>query len=192
MAARPSAGGERKLTKFAHMRGNSCRCNDDEIEPPAGPFAAFDGNDRSGDVDSRPVDVAVRRCAGGASAGTGIEPRPESPLAILAFQSTWVRSVPSGRPEAPSLSQVEGDSMLPNGADGDNLLVDARDRERLRDGIQVLRTDDALLVKLLSVDPATKRLPIRSDNEAYPSRDDCDPSTVPAIGRVVWVGGRLA
>ena len=128
----------------------------------------------------------------GASAGTGAEPGAESPLAILAFQSTWVRSVASGRPEALSVIQVEGDSMLPTLADGDNILVDTDDRERLRDGIYVLRTDDALLVKRLSVNPATKRLTIRSDNEAYPSWDDCDPATVAVIGRVVWVGRRLA
>lgn len=128
----------------------------------------------------------------GASAGTGAEPGAESPLAILAFQSTWVRGVASGRPEALSVIQVEGDSMLPTLADGDNILVDADDRERLRDGIYVLRTDDALLVKRLSVNPATKRLTIRSDNDAYPSWDDCDPGTVTVIGRVVWVGRRLA
>lgn len=128
----------------------------------------------------------------GASAGTGSEPGAESPLAILAFQSNWVRSVASGRPEALSVIQVEGDSMLPTLADGDNILVDTDDRERLRDGIYVLRTDDALLVKRLSVNPATKRLTIRSDNDAYPSWDDCDPGTVAVIGRVVWVGRRLA
>ncbi len=128
----------------------------------------------------------------GASAGNGLEPGAESPLATLAFQSTWVRSVASGRPEALSVIQVEGDSMLPTLADGDNILVDTDDRERLRDGIYVLRTDDALLVKRLSVNPATKRLTIRSDNDAYPSWDDCDPGGVAVIGRVVWVGRRLA
>jgi hypothetical protein len=126
-----------------------------------------------------------------ASAGVGAEPGLESPQAILAFQSTWVRSVASGRPEALSVIQVEGDSMLPTLADGDNILVDTDDRERLRDGIYVLRTDDALLVKRLSVNPATRRLAIRSDNDAYPSWDDCDPATVAVIGRVVWVGRRL-
>jgi hypothetical protein len=127
----------------------------------------------------------------GASAGSGAEPGGEAPVAILAFQSGWVRSVASGRPEALSVIQVAGDSMLPTLADGDNILVDTDDRERLRDGIYVLRTDDALLVKRLSVNPATRRLTIRSDNEAYPSWDDCDPGSVAVIGRVVWVGRRL-
>ena len=127
----------------------------------------------------------------GASAGGGAEAGPESAVAVLAFQSGWVRGVSSGRPEALSVIRVEGDSMLPTLADGDNILVDTDDRERLRDGIYVLRTDDALLVKRLSVNPATKRLTIRSDNDAYPSWDNCDPATVSVIGRVVWVGRRL-
>lgn len=127
----------------------------------------------------------------GASAGAGAVTDAEAPVAVLAFQSQWVRGIASGRPEALSVIRVEGDSMLPTLADGDNILVDTDDRERLRDGIYVLRTDDALLVKRLGVNPATKRLMIRSDNEAYPSWDNCDPAEVTVIGRVVWVGRRL-
>lgn len=135
--------------------------------------------------------VLIPQLAVGASAGAGSEPGSESPLAILAFQSNWVRSVAKGRPEALSVIGVEGDSMLPTLADGDQILVDTDDREGLRDGIYVLRTDGALLVKRLSVNPATRRLAIRSDNEAYPSWNECDPAAVMVIGRVVWVGRRL-
>ncbi len=127
----------------------------------------------------------------GASAGSGAETGIETPLAVLAFQANFVRGISTGRPEALSVIRVEGDSMLPTLADGDHILVDADDRERLRDGIYVLRTDDALLVKRLSVHPATRRLSIRSDNDAYPSWDDCDPAEVAVIGRVVWVGRKL-
>ncbi len=135
--------------------------------------------------------VLIPRLSVAASAGTGAETGDETALAALAFQSNWVREVASGRPEALSVIHVEGDSMLPTLADGDHILVDGDDRERLRDGIYVLRTDDALLVKRLSVNPATRRLTIRSDNDAYPSWDDCDPAAVTVIGRVVWIGRRL-
>ena len=128
----------------------------------------------------------------GASAGSGAIADSENPIATLAFQSAWVRTIASGRPEALSVIHVEGDSMLPTLADGDQIVVDTDDRERLRDGIYVLRTDDALLVKRLGVNPATRRLSIKSDNPAYPSWDDCDPATVAVIGRVVWVGRRLS
>lgn len=135
--------------------------------------------------------VLIPRLEIGASAGSGAVTGDETALTALAFQSNWVRSVASGRPEALSVISVTGDSMLPTLADGDQILVDTADRERLRDGIYVLRTDDALLVKRLSVNPATRRLAIRSDNDAYPSWDDCDPAGVNVIGRVVWVGRRL-
>lgn len=126
-----------------------------------------------------------------ASAGAGSLPGDEAPEAVLAFRANWVRSVASGRVEALSVIRVAGDSMAPTLADGDHILIDTDDRERLRDGIYVLRTDDALLVKRIGVNPATRRLTIRSDNPSYPSWDDCDPGGVAVIGRVIWVGRRL-
>ncbi|WP_416908233.1 MAG: helix-turn-helix transcriptional regulator [Polymorphobacter sp.] len=135
--------------------------------------------------------VLIPQLSVGASAGDGSEAGDETPLAVLAFKANWVREIASGRPDALTVIGVQGDSMLPTLADGDQILVDTADRERLRDGIYVLRTDDALLVKRLSVNPATRRLTIRSDNDAYPSWDDLDPAGVQVIGRVVWVGRRL-
>lgn len=135
--------------------------------------------------------VLIPQLSVGASAGDGAEIGSESPYAMLAFQSRWVRSIASARPDALTVIAVQGDSMLPTLADSDQILVDTADNDRLRDGIYVLRTDDALLVKRLSVNPSTRRLTIKSDNDAYPSWDDCDPAGVQVIGRVVWVGRRL-
>lgn len=135
--------------------------------------------------------VLIPQLSIGASAGDGAETGDETPLAVLAFKANWVREIASGRPDALTVIGVQGDSMLPTLADGDQILVDTADRERLRDGIYVLRTDDALLVKRLSVNPATRLLTVRSDNDAYPSWDDLDPAGVQVIGRVVWVGRRL-
>ncbi len=146
-----------------------------------------------GDAAARSTDyVLIPALDIGASAGMGSLADGENPISTLAFQSNWVRTIASGRPEALSVIRVEGDSMLPTLADSDQIVVDTDDRERLRDGIYVLRTDDALLVKRLSVNPATRRLSIKSDNSAYPSWDDCDPASVAVIGRVVWVGRRLS
>ncbi len=38
---------------------------------------------------------------------------------------------------------------------------------------------------------ASRRLTIHSDNDAYHSWPDCDPSAIHIIGRVVWVGRKL-
>ncbi len=126
-----------------------------------------------------------------ASAGPGMVPDSEMAQNALAFQTRWVRSLTAGSPDELSVIQVEGDSMTPTLSDGDQILVDRADRDRLRDGIYVLRVDDALLVKRLSVSPATRRLNIISDNQTYPSWPDCDPESVEIIGRVVWAGRKL-
>lgn len=129
----------------------------------------------------------------GASAGAGAliadNERAES---ALAFQSRWIRRMSSGDPQALSVIRVEGDSMLPTLADGDPILVDAADgAERLRDGIYVMRVDDALMVKRLTRNPASRGIAIRSDNPAYPSWDDCRLADIDLIGRVIWVGREL-
>lgn len=126
-----------------------------------------------------------------ASAGPGTLPDSDTPLASIAFQAGFVRDLTGAAPEKLAVLAVEGDSMFPTLAHGDQILIDTAEPDRLRDGIYVLRVDDALLVKRLSLNPATRRLSIQSDNDAYPSWPDCDPAAITIIGRVVWVGRKL-
>jgi phage repressor protein C with HTH and peptisase S24 domain len=126
-----------------------------------------------------------------AAAGDGALADAESVSGALAFQARWARTIASGGIKALSVVKVEGDSMFPTLADGDNILIDTADRERLRDGIYVLRVEDALMVKRLSLSPAGRKVTIRSDNPAYPTWPDCDPADISVIGRVVWVGRKL-
>ena len=136
--------------------------------------------------------VAVPRLDVGASAGHGAEAGEDRPLGRIAFDPAWLRRMGVGGADHLSMIRVQGDSMVPTLADGDEILVDSGDaRERLRDGIYVLRLDDVLVVKRVAVNPAGRRLSIRSDNEAYPAWPDCDPAAVDVVGRVVWVGRRL-
>ncbi len=82
--------------------------------------------------------------------------------------------------------------MAPTLSHGDEILVDGSDAAaRLREGIYVLRVEDALVVKRVALNPASRRISITSDNEAYPSWPDCDPAAVDVVGRVVRVGRRL-
>jgi SOS-response transcriptional repressor LexA len=126
-----------------------------------------------------------------ASAGPGALPDAERPSAAIAFQAGFIRDIAPGPADQLAILSVDGDSMFPTLANGDQILIDTADRTPARDGIYVLRVDDALMVKRLSLNPATRRLTIRSDNEAYPSWPDCDPTAVHIIGRVVWVGRKL-
>ena len=135
---------------------------------------------------------AVPRLDVGAAAGAGAFDGDERGEAHIAFDPVWLRRLARGAPEQLSIIRVAGDSMVPTLADGDDILVDRGDGpERVRDGVYVIRMDDALVVKRLAVNPAGRTLMIRSDNPAYPSWPDCDPAAVEIVGRVVWTGRRI-
>jgi phage repressor protein C with HTH and peptisase S24 domain len=136
--------------------------------------------------------VAVPQLDVGASAGGGAFSNGERALSHLAFDRKWLRRLGAGDGRQVSIIRVQGDSMAPTLIDGDEILVDRGDAtERLRDGIYVLRRDDALVVKRLAPDPAGRKVAISSDNPAYPSWPDCDLASVEIVGRVVWCGRQL-
>lgn len=133
--------------------------------------------------------VLVPAFAIGASAGPGALGEDSRPLPGLPFTPAQLHALGARDPAALSLIRVTGDSMQPTLDDGDDLLVDHADAaDRLRDGLYVLRIDDALLVKRLSVRPTG--LAILSDNAAYPPIE-ADRATLAIIGRAIWAGRRL-
>lgn len=137
--------------------------------------------------------VAVSQYAVAASAGPGALTGEEQELSQIAFPSRWLRRLAGGDPAGLSIITVSGDSMEPTLSDGDEILVSSGDAaERLRDGIYVLRVDNALNVKRIAMNPVNRRFTIKSDNAGYPDWRDCDLESVEVIGRVVWAGRRLA
>lgn len=82
--------------------------------------------------------------------------------------------------------------MSPTLGAGDDILVDLRDSvERLRDGIYVLRIDDALVVKRIALNPVARAVTIQSDNPSYPDWPNCSLEDLIPIGRVIWSGRRI-
>ncbi|QLC26703.1 helix-turn-helix transcriptional regulator [Parasphingopyxis algicola] len=137
--------------------------------------------------------VAVSQYAVNASAGPGALAGEEEELSRIAFPERWLRRLAGGDPAKLSIITVSGDSMEPTLSDGDEILVSGEDgADRLRDGIYVLRVDNALMVKRIAMNPASRRFTIKSDNDGYPDWPDCDLDTLEVIGRVVWAGRRLA
>lgn len=111
---------------------------------------------------------------------------------LFGFEERWLRTICRGSIRDLSMVRVQGDSMEPTLGDGDDILVDASEAARpVRDGIYVLRREDALVVKRLAANPETSRITVKSDNEIYPSWPDCDPTTLRILGRVIWAGRRL-
>lgn len=131
--------------------------------------------------------VDVPRLPLGASAGPGATPAEERPVGAFRFSSRWLRGQ-GFDPAMLSAILVTGDSMEPTLRDGDEILVD-RSPGPLRDGIHVVRVDDALLVKRIDTGrPGV--IALISDNPSYRSLE-LPPKDVQVIGRVVWKSGRL-
>ena len=136
--------------------------------------------------------VSVKRHPVRVSAGPGAVVTEELGKPYFAFDERWLKGLTGSRPPSLSIVQVEGDSMAPTLNAGDEILVDLGDGiERLRDGIYVLRIDDAVVVKRLALNPMGRRATVQSDNPAYPDWPDCSLDNIKPIGRVIWAGRRI-
>ena len=136
--------------------------------------------------------VNVKRHPVMVSAGPGAIVTEELGKPYFAFDERWLKALTPSGPSNLSIVRVEGDSMAPTLNAGDDILVDLGDSaERLRDGIYVLRIDDALVVKRLALNPVGGRVTVQSDNPAYPDWPDCTLKDIHPIGRVIWAGRRI-
>ncbi len=137
--------------------------------------------------------LSVNRHPVSVSAGPGAVPGGELGRPYFAFDERWLKSMTGSAPSKLSIVRVEGDSMSPTLDSGDDILVDLADcNSRLRDGIYVVRIDDALVVKRLALSPRGRRVTIQSDNPAYPDWPDCSIDEIHCIGRVIWSGRKVA
>jgi phage repressor protein C with HTH and peptisase S24 domain len=127
-----------------------------------------------------------------ASAGHGALAEMESKCAQFGFDEKWLRRLTPSKASSLSIIGVHGDSMEPTLHDGDEVMVDLADgQSRLRDGIYVLRMDDALNVKRIAIEPQGRRISVVSDNPAYPSWRGLERRAINIVGRVLWFGRAL-
>jgi phage repressor protein C with HTH and peptisase S24 domain len=136
--------------------------------------------------------LPVRRVAVRASAGPGALVASEVGKPYFGFEARWLKSITQTPSSKLSIIRVEGDSMAPTLNAGDDILVDPADcAERLRDGIYVIRVDQALMVKRIAIHPVGRQVTVQSDNPAYPDWPDCDLDQIACIGRVIWAGRKI-
>jgi phage repressor protein C with HTH and peptisase S24 domain len=127
-----------------------------------------------------------------ASAGHGALAEMESKSGQFGFDEGWLRKLTPSKASSLSIIHVHGDSMEPTLNDGDEVMVDLGDgQSRLRDGIYVLRMDDALNVKRVAIEPQGRRISVLSDNPAYPSWRGLERRSINIVGRVLWFGRKL-
>ena len=175
-------------------RGVPRRLNEDDRRDLARYFAIpesmLGGPAASGGGDSDLV--SVNRSLVRASAGAGAIPGSEAGKPYFGFEERWLRTLTATPAEGLSIIRVEGDSMAPTLNAGDDILIDLGDSgERLRDGIYVLRVDDALVVKRIALNPMGRRVTVQSDNPAYSDWPDLGIGELNCIGRVIWAGRKV-
>ena len=127
-----------------------------------------------------------------ASAGHGALAEMEAQSAQFGFDPGWLRKLTASKASKLSIINVVGESMEPTLHDGDEVMVDLGDgQERLRDGIYVLRMDQALNVKRIALEPQGKLVSVTSDNPTYPSWQGLERKKLNIVGRVLWFGRKL-
>ena len=131
--------------------------------------------------------IEVPRLSLSASAGPGAVSADEAPFDNFRFSRKWLREQGLDGSKLSAIA-VQGDSMEPLLRAGDEVLVDHAPQP-FRDGIHVIRLDDALLVKRVAAQGGG-RFTLLSQNLAYPPMD-VRAEDIEIIGRVVWKSGRL-
>jgi len=176
-------------------RGVPKRLKEDERRKLARYFSISEsilGGPPSDELAGPPGLLSVKRHPIAVSAGPGSLVGEELGKPYFAFDERWLKALTPTPPAKLSIVRVEGDSMSPTLNSGDDILVDLGDgAERLRDGIYVLRADEALVVKRVAIQPLSRRVTVRSDNPAYPDWPDCGIDEIDCVGRVIWAGRRV-
>jgi phage repressor protein C with HTH and peptisase S24 domain/DNA-binding XRE family transcriptional regulator len=122
-----------------------------------------------------------------AAAGAGALAQDNEPAGHLMFREQWLRRMSSDIHRLFVL-EISGDSMWETLHDGDHALVDPAQTNARREGLYVIRIDDMLQVKRISMHPVTKLLTVKSDNPAYRTYDNIQPDDIAIMGRLVWIG----
>jgi phage repressor protein C with HTH and peptisase S24 domain len=126
-----------------------------------------------------------------ASAGDGSFAEDNWPQKFIPFRASTVRNFHSPNGDSLTVITVSGDSMQPTLFEGDDILIDTNNTDPTKEGIFVLRIEETLHVKRLSLNPANRTLTIKSDNPLYETWMDCEIDKVNILGRVVWFSRTL-
>jgi phage repressor protein C with HTH and peptisase S24 domain len=126
-------------------------------------------------------------------AGRGRDPLGDidNAVSFSMFRTMWLKALTATPVSQLAVVQMSGDAMEPTIANGDQVLVDTAQSNLRRQGIYVLRLDDTLLVRRVTMHPATRKVTIASDNARYTHYEDLDPEALEALGRIVWIGHTL-
>jgi phage repressor protein C with HTH and peptisase S24 domain len=122
--------------------------------------------------------------------GAGALPGGLTRVATFKLSESYLSPM-SRNPRRLFLIEISDDSAAPFLDSGDRAVVDPAQTSPGRGGRYVIRVEDALQVKILSMNPGSKLLTARADNPDYPAWERLRADELEILGRVICVIRRL-
>lgn len=97
------------------------------------------------------------------------------------------------QPASAAILPIVGEAMEPTLCNGDEVMIRrVRIQESVREGLYAIRGSSEIFVRRIAIDPTKNRLTVLTDHPAYPSWQGIQRKGVDIVGRVIWIGARVA
>lgn len=120
--------------------------------------------------------------------GTGNDSRSQWRL----VDAAWLGRL-CDQPASVAILPIVGEAMEPTLCNGDEVMISrVRNQESVREGLYAIRGSSEIFVRRIAIDPTKNRLTVLTDHPAYPSWQGIQRKGVDIVGRVIWIGARVA
>lgn len=120
--------------------------------------------------------------------GTGNDSRSQWRL----VDAAWLGRL-CDQPASVAILPIVGEAMEPTLRNGDEVMISrVRFQESVREGLYAIRGSTEIFVRRIAIDPTKNRLTVLTDHPAYPSWQGIQRKGVDIVGRVIWIGARVA
>lgn len=120
--------------------------------------------------------------------GTGNDSRSQWRL----VDAAWLGRL-CDQPASVAILPIAGEAMEPTLCNGDEVMISrVRFQESVREGLYAIRGSSEIFVRRIAIDPTKNRLTVLTDHPAYPSWQGIQRKGVDIVGRVIWIGARVA
>lgn len=120
--------------------------------------------------------------------GTGNDSRSQWRL----VDAAWLGRL-CDQPASIAILPIVGEAMEPTLCNGDEVMISrVRFQESVREGLYAIRGSSEIFVRRIAIDPTKNRLTVLTDHPAYPSWQGIQRKGVDIVGRVIWIGARVA
>ncbi|MBX9661469.1 MAG: S24 family peptidase [Nitrospiraceae bacterium] len=120
--------------------------------------------------------------------GTGNDSRSQWRL----VDAAWLGRL-CDQPASVAILPIVGEAMEPTLCNGDEVMISrVRTQESVREGLYAIRGSSEIFVRRIAIEPTKNRLTVLTDHPAYPSWQGIQRKGVDIVGRVIWIGARVA